>query len=167
MKKGLCLFLLLMYFFMVMPPSLKAEIVAGYLEKVLLYPGNIILNGKLDTGARHSSLHADNLKEFKREGKQWIRFEVTDAAGRKHSLERVIVRKVKIKRHFRLSQRRPVVHLGICLDGIFKVVEVNLVDRSRFKYKILIGRSFLSHGILVDTASKYLLDSKCPERKPK
>ena len=64
-------------------------------------------------------------------------------------------------RHTGNSQMRPVILLRICLGGVRKEAEVNLVDRSRFKYPLLIGRSFLAGDFLIDSDQTYLLKPLC------
>ncbi|MEN8720357.1 MAG: RimK/LysX family protein, partial [Oceanococcaceae bacterium] len=41
---------------------------AGWVEKVRLLPGEIPLKAKLDTGAKTSSLHAEDISLFERDG---------------------------------------------------------------------------------------------------
>jgi hypothetical protein len=108
-------------------------------------------------------LHATGISEFTRSGQQWVRFTVTDYNKKKITLERRLSRVVEIKRHKGKYQRRPAVKMSICLGGVHKKVEVNLVNRSRFRYKLLVGRSFLSKSILVDSSLKHLLKPICPD----
>jgi hypothetical protein len=159
------LFVLVGLFLMLPAVGLHAsgEVIAGYIEMARLYPGDILIEAKLDTGARNSSLHATGISEFIRSGQNWVRFTVTDYNKKKITLERRLSRVVEIKRHKGKYQRRPAVKMGICLGGVYKVVEVNLVNRSRFRYKLLVGRSFLGKSILVDSALKHLLKPTCPD----
>lgn len=39
--------------------------VAGYVEKALVFPGGLKIPAKLDSGAKNSSLNAQNIKYFK------------------------------------------------------------------------------------------------------
>lgn len=138
--------------------------VAGWIENVIIFPGNIQIKAKLDTGARHSSLNARNIQEIQRNGEPWIRFEVTNWEGRTVSFEQKIIRTAKIKEHHGQSQERAVTRIGICLGKTFKEVEVNLVDRSKFNYQMLIGRSFLRDSFIVDPSKTFLLEPQCKER---
>jgi hypothetical protein len=101
----------------------------GWVEKVRLYPGNFLVHAKLDSGAEYCSLHVDNFKEFERDGRRWVRFDLTNRQGQKLTMERPLLREATIKRHFFKSQKRPVIKVGLCLGNIYKVTEVNLVDR--------------------------------------
>ena len=43
--------------------------VAGWLERVRLFPGDVLVDAKLDSGSRNSSLHALNIERFERGAK--------------------------------------------------------------------------------------------------
>lgn len=136
---------------------------AGWVEKVMIYPEQIILDAKLDTGAKTSSLHAEELEFVTRDGDTWVQFHVADREGDSVSIEAQVVRNAKIKRHFGGRQTRPVVLLDLCIDGKRKHVEVNLVDRSGLNYKLLVGRNFLKDSLLVDSGATYMLSPDCPD----
>jgi hypothetical protein len=137
--------------------------VVGWVENVTVFPGNLAIKAKLDTGAENSSLHATHIFEFKRNGYDWVRFELTDSQRRTENFETKVIRKTKIKRQGSESQQRRVVRLGVCLGTVYKEVEVNLVDRSKFDYKMLIGRSFLEGSFIVDSEQTFTVKQKCRE----
>ncbi len=140
----------------------RAETPAGWTERARVEPGGLVLHAKLDTGAENSSLHAPQVQWFKRSNEDWVRFRVTDRKGRSVDLERPVIRKARIKRHAGSGLERPVVGLGICLGSVHKEVQVNLVDRSKFQYPLLLGRSFLAGDFVVDSARRYTLAPACP-----
>jgi hypothetical protein len=135
--------------------------IVGWIEKVRLYPGNFVVHAKLDSGAEYSSLHAGNLQEFQRDGRRWVRFDLTNREGQKITMERPLLREATIKRHFLKAQKRPVIKLGICLGRIYQETEVNLVDRSGFLYRMLIGRKFMEGLVAIDPAAKYTVEPSC------
>jgi hypothetical protein len=141
--------------------SASAKKIAGYVEKVWIFPGRITIHAKLDTGAKTSSLNAAEIETFRKMSEDWVRFTIEGRTGRRITIERPVVRTVKIKRHFDKQQKRPVVELDICLDNLIKRTEVNLVDRSGFNYQMLIGRRFLKGEFLVDPASSFQLQPSC------
>jgi hypothetical protein len=147
------------------PPLVAGELqIVGWIEKVRLYPGNFLVHAKLDSGAEYSSLDAANLKEFQRDGRRWVRFDLTEPReGQKITLERPLLREATIKRHYLKSQKRPVIKLGVCLGRIYKETEVNLVDRSGFQYRMLIGRKFMEGLVAIDPAARYTVEPTCPE----
>ena len=142
------------------PPTRKLQ-VAGWIENVSIFPGNMKIKAKLDTGARNSSLNAKNIEEFARAGDKWVRFNLKNWKGRTENFEAKIIRTATIKQHETDSVTRPVIRLGICLGNVYKEVEVNLQDRSKFNYQMLIGRSFLRKSILVDSAVTFTVEPEC------
>jgi hypothetical protein len=143
------------------PLYAQAKEVVGWLEKVGIYPGNLTIYAKLDTGAKNSSLNASHITVFERDGEQWVRFDVTSRYGKTATIERKVKRVVKIKRHGAKSQARFAINLGICLGNSYKEVEVNLAERSDFLYQMLIGRSFLGGSFIVDPSAKYTTKPNC------
>lgn len=133
----------------------------GYVEKVKIFPGKLVFHAKLDTGARNSSINAENIEEYTNDGEDWVRFDVVNRNKRRITLEMPLVREARIKRHFGKKQHRPVVKLGICLGSTFKEVDVSLVNREGFLYELLIGRSYLKHDFLIDPSESYTKSPSC------
>jgi hypothetical protein len=135
--------------------------IVGWIEIISIYPGNIKIKAKLDTGARNSSLNAQNLERFKRNGETWVRFDLRNFKNRLDTFEAKIMRTVKIKQIGQEADIRPVIKLGICIGNTYKEVEVNLVDRSGFNYQMLIGRSFLKGLFIVDPGLTFTIKPNC------
>lgn len=134
---------------------------AGWVEYTYIMPESYIMKAKLDTGADTTSINAKNVTTFTRDGAEWARFTVRNFDHDTMIIERPVVRTALIKRHSGNTHKRPVIELSLCIDGIIKTVEVNLVDRSKFKYQLLIGRNFMRNSLLVDSAQKYILSDSC------
>lgn len=141
----------------------REKTVCGWLERVQVFPGDLVFRAKMDTGAKHSSLNASPIVEFEKDGETWVQFVIRDRNGRKLKMERPLVRtaEIKLRSKQKRTQERPVIHLGICLGSTYKEVEVNLVDRSNFNYQMLIGRSYLSGDFFVDAAKIFMLKPNC------
>lgn len=138
-----------------------AELV-GWLEDVRLFPGNLLVKSKVDTGAKTSSLNChDCTNVFDNTGQRWVHFSVTDVNGKTILFEKKVSRMAAIKRHFGETQFRPVVQLGICLGGVYKLSDVNLIDRRGLKYQLLIGREFLQQTHVVDPGRTFISTASC------
>ncbi len=148
---------------LVMPGLAGQKKVVGWIEKVRIYPGGLTIRAKLDTGADNSSLDAANLTKFERDGRPWVRFDLDNHEGNRVTIERPLVREAIIKRHFHQGQKRPVVKIGVCLGRFYKETEVNLVDRTGFNYRMLIGRKFMEGAVIIDPAVKYTVEPQCSE----
>lgn len=143
--------------------DLSARQIAGWVEQASLIPSGIELKAKLDSGAKTSSINAKEIEFFTRDGEDFVRFKVKNKIGETVELTEPVIRQVSIKRHFGNAQSRPVVKLTVCLGGVSKEVEVNLVDRAGFNYPLLIGRSYLAGEFIIDPAKTHQLPAVCQE----
>lgn len=162
MKVAICLIAGVLGLLMITTPTAAEKQVVGWIEKARIYPGGFVLPAKIDTGADNSSLNVEAFTLFDRGNEEWVRFTVTDSDGKEHKFERKLVRLAKIKRHTGPRQERPVVMLGICLGKYYNETQVNLVDRSKFKFPLLIGRSFAAEAVVVDPSVTYTVEPECP-----
>ena len=141
--------------------SLDLQIL-GWIENAFLPDPGLALKAKLDTGAETSSLDARVLKKFRKAGKRWIRFAVTDRdSGEEFVMVRERVRTIGVVQHDGSRQTRPVVMLEICIAGQLLKTEVSLIDRSEFNYALLLGRSALATFALIDAGSTFLSQPDC------
>lgn len=153
---------LLLIALLLAPTTLPAEQkVLGWIEKVRLYPGNLVVKAKFDTGAKTSSLHCQCSKVIKRNGERWLRFTIQGDYGKTREFFKKIVRTVKIRRHFRRSQKRHVVEMDVCIAGLRKTIEVSVIDRSGFNYKMLIGRRAMEGQFLIDSGRAFTTRPIC------
>lgn len=144
--------------------------VYGWVEFVQLHLDgrHFEIKAKLDSGARSSSLDATAIEPFERDGKRWVRFEVELPGMKKAAqVERPVVRYVRIKRHRGPYDRRPVIRLPLCLGDELRTVEVNLTDRGRFIYPLLLGRKALAGLAVIDPSRTYLRAPRCDGAPPK
>lgn len=135
----------------------------GRAEKVWIKHAGIFLNAKMDTGTLTSSLDARDIHVFKEDDRVWVRFVLKDAYGKSITLKRLLVRSAHFKKQGYDVENRPVIELGLCIADIYHLTEVNLSDRQRFTYPLLIGRRFLTGRVVVDTAKKYVNRPRCNE----
>ncbi|CBL44964.1 Hypothetical protein HDN1F_13810 [gamma proteobacterium HdN1] len=132
--------------------------ILGWVEFVTLLPADhkhgVIAKAKLDTGAKTSSLQADDIEIFTRGGKKWVRFTYHRRRARaefgmpgiphqKHVFEAPLKRMVRIKQHTVDFVERPAIDMEIHIGGNTFLTEFTLTDRSAFNYPVLLGRRFL------------------------
>jgi len=128
--------------------------IIGAEETVRLLPMDMVFKARIDTGAKTTSIDARNITLFERDGVKWVRFDCINGDKRK-TLEERVIKVVKIKRHGAKSQSRYVVKMHIVLGPVSRHIEVNLNNRERFTYPVLIGRNFLRDLFIVDVVEKY------------
>jgi hypothetical protein len=141
--------------------EIEERVIMGWIEGVVFVPWGLELEAKLDSGATTSSLHAKEVEQFEKEGKDWVRFIVDigeDGEKEGIRIERPLVRDVQIRRHEGKPDERPVVKLEFCLNGKNYEAEFSLVDRGKFNYPVLLGRRFLKKIALIDPRQTHLTD---------
>jgi hypothetical protein len=144
------------------PATPRELIILGWAETALLTDAGFTLQAKLDTGAGTSSLDARIIKRFRQGGKRWVRFGVTNPkTGEEHVLVRERVRTIGVVQHEGVNQVRPTVLLHVCVADRLLDVEVSLVDRGEFSYRLLLGRSALESFALIDPANTFLSRPQC------
>lgn len=151
------------------------KIIYGYVEKATLVDKNISLSAKLDTGAKSASLSAIHIHELVEDGKYYITFIVptkTDNVAFKAEY----LGKVKIKaRAGEKNQpiiepiKRPVVRMRIQLGEKIETIRVNLTNRKRFNYPLLLGRDAIKafKGIIDPSAAFLIKSSKSGKNEVK
>jgi hypothetical protein len=140
----------------------ERTLVMGWVEKARVGSARLPMKAKLDSGAKTSSIDAEIVKTFKKEGKRYVLYRVWVDEERSEMFESRIIRMVRIKKKEGGFIRRPVVKMEFCLGNRVIHEEVNLSDRAHFNYPVLVGRNMLEHAnILVDTSKTYTHPPKC------
>jgi hypothetical protein len=132
--------------------------VIGEVEYVTVNPSNIKFEARIDTGAKSSSLHVEDVQLIEREGKPYARFSLFNKKTNKMlTLERPLIRKVLIKQTSGEVERRLVVKLWLTLGKSKDEVDVTLSDRTGFEFPLLIGRNLLTDRAIVDVRLRHTL----------
>lgn len=146
------------------------QVIMGWVEYVYLQDLNGRLKAKLDTGATTSSMRAEVVKVLDEDkpDKANVVFKIEDAEGKINTLQRKLVRWVKIKSKSGKFQRRPVVEMDFCVAGHAISSEVNLAPRADFVYPILVGRNMLRDAnIIVDPNRTFTSRAHCLDMEEK
>lgn len=120
----------------------------GYVEKVSFPKQNLTLSAKLDTGAKSASLNATHIREITIKNVPYLRFTVPTKNG-DYEFEAEYKGRVKIKVRegeqgseiiAHAPIKRPIVLLDVQLGDKIRKIKVNLTNRKRFLYPVLLGR---------------------------
>jgi hypothetical protein len=153
-------FLIAILFVLMSSPDAFSKEVIGWIENVRVTPGDVLITAKIDTGADLSSLHCECI-DFLRDDERWVKFLVKGVDGEQVTIEKKVERTITITRHFGNDQKRSVIRLGLCIGGQYEEAEVSLVDRTGFKYDMLIGRSYLEGKFIIDPAVQLTVEPHC------
>jgi len=114
---------------------------------------------KVDTGAKTSSLHVDNLEKHKGKGKPKVTFDIHPDI---HNVDKVVkcealvsdIRNIKSSNGN--SETRYVIKTPLTLGEDTWEVEITLTDRSDMSYLMLFGREGISSRFLVDVSQTFV-----------
>jgi hypothetical protein len=134
----------------------KEKITVGVAEDVTLMPWGVKLPARIDTGAATSSLDA---RELSIDG-GYADFKLPEKYGGTRLLLPIVDWRTIRSAEFR--EKRPIVEMEFCLGGRNLRGRVNLNDRSRVKYPLIIGRNILRHNFVVD-CMRSRCAPPCPE----
>ncbi len=139
----------------------------GYVEKATLVEKGMVLSAKLDTGAKSASISAINIREIIKSGKTFLNFTVL---GKNEEMEFTseYLGKVRIKVRYDENSvqksvpiKRPVVLMAIQIGNKIRKIPVNLTNRKRFNYPLLLGRdAIIAFNGLIDPSHAFLIKSE-------
>ncbi len=117
------------------------------------------LNVRVDTGAKTSSLHVDNIKKINKDGVKSVSFDIHPDI---HNVDSIVnccapicdIRKVKSSNG--TSEQRYVIETMVTLGEQTWPIQITLTDRSDMSYLMLFGREAISGRFLVDPSKVYL-----------
>ena len=149
--------------------SIRVRSVIGWREWVGLPDLGIkSIKAKVDSGARSSSLHAFDIETFEMNGKPWVRFKVPPIQRRDDrivSVESPVLEMRKVRSSSGKATLRPVIYTRVSLLGITWPVELTLADRTKMKFRMLLGRQAFRERFLLDAGRSYYGGK--PKRKKK
>lgn len=136
------------------------KILVGALEKCNLPDLGIVnLVIRVDTGAATSSLHVENVREFKKKNETWIQFDIHPDV---YDVEKITRHKAKLlaRRKVKSStatlERRYVIETTFVIGQHSWPINITLTDRSEMTYMMLLGREAMLNKILVDPSREFI-----------
>lgn len=128
-----------------------APVLIGWTENVDLPDWDVRkLRAKIDTGARSSALHVENIVELPRNR---VRFDIVlhrKTRNRRYHVTSRIERRSRVRSSNGLTETRYFVRTMLRLGPVEKMIEISLVDRGAMIHRMLLGRTALSGPFLID-----------------
>jgi hypothetical protein len=114
------------------------------------------LNAKTDSGARSSSIHAENVALSADE--RTVRFTTRNHYARQISCEAAVARTARVRSSGGIARKRIFIETDAVLPGGFRwKILVSLANRSVMLCPMLLGRRALSGYFLIDPQGAHLL----------
>ncbi|MCM2678688.1 ATP-dependent zinc protease family protein [Echinimonas agarilytica] len=121
------------------------------------------LHVRVDTGAKTSSLHVDNLKNIRVAGRPYVEFDLHPDA---YNLEQTVHCKAPLHDSRRIKSSNGEVEQRCVIKTMFQLgdsqwpIEITLTNRQDMSYLMLLGREGMGDKVYVDPSSTFLISSE-------
>jgi len=116
------------------------------------------IKAKIDTGARSSSIHAFDIKQYQKDGQEHVQFKV-------HPLQRntkvtvtcdiPVLEFRQVRSSSGHARQRPVIVTNVKALGESWPIEITLANRDQMGFRMLLGREAIRGRFLVDANRSY------------
>lgn len=118
-----------------------------------------LVKAKVDTGARTSSLHAEDVELFTRGGHRMVRFTIHPKQRSSRGAVTATARLLE-ERRVRSSnghqEVRPVIETTVDVGDVTWPIELTLTSRDVMGFRMLLGRQAMRGHVVVDPARSYV-----------
>lgn len=136
--------------------------IIGWREWVVLPElGTPPIKAKVDTGARTSALHAFHIKEFTREGVEFVKFFVHPVQHRRKpqfECEAKVLERRCVTSSTGHKEFRYVIETILEMGGHQWPIELTLTNRDELGFRMLVGRQAIRSKFIVDPGKSYCTD---------
>jgi len=123
------------------------------------------VKARVDSGAKTSSIQANNIKVIYKGTEEWVKFEVNPLQDNRSIIitcEARIHDKRSIKSSIGISEERYVIKAPVTLGDHTFDIELTLANRDAMEFRMLLGREALVGRYIVDPAGTYM-QSEMPD----
>ncbi|ASJ98362.1 ATP-dependent zinc protease [Shewanella marisflavi] len=119
------------------------------------------LHVRIDTGAKTSALHVDNLKRIKVGGRPYVAFDLHPDV---YDLEQTVHCKAPVHDSRRIKSSNGEVEQRCVIETTLKLgehewpIELTLSNRQDMTYLMLLGREAMGDRVLVDPSESFLIN---------
>ncbi|WP_423840886.1 RimK/LysX family protein [Vibrio mytili] len=139
------------------------KIIIGNAEAICLPELGIThLEARIDTGAKTSSLHVDNIECFKKDGRFYVEFDLHPDI---YHLEQIVRCTAPLKANRKVKSSNGTFEHRCVITTMMRMkdqqwpIDITLTNRENMTYMMLLGRQAMSDKVLVDPSQSHLLAS--------
>ena len=116
------------------------------------------VKARIDSGARTSALHADNIHIHTARGEKWVRFDINPIQKDRKLVVHcraplVDLRDVKSSNGH--TERRPVIETPVRIGSVTQTIQLTLTNRDNLGYRMLLGREAMQGRMLIDPEKSF------------
>ena len=142
--------------------------VIGWSEYVSFPDWHVVaLKAKVDTGARTSALHVEDLEILDNGEVEFYVVLRRTGAKRRKKVRAKVVKWAKVRSSTGDYKRRCFVKTMVHVGHVDKEIEISLVSREKMVFRMLLGRKALERDFIVDVSKRHELEKPETYRKGK
>ncbi len=138
----------------------RVELIVGWREWLRLPDlGVSQIKAKVDTGARTSALHAENVRFVRRGERRLVRFTIhPQQRSKRFAIEAIapLVGERRVKSSSGALETRPVIVTRVNVGGVEWPIEITLTQRDFMGFRMLLGREALRRYAIVDPGRSFV-----------
>ncbi|NNG09879.1 MAG: 30S ribosomal protein S6--L-glutamate ligase [Arenibacter sp.] len=118
------------------------------------------IKARVDSGAKTSSIQANNIKVYTKGAQEWVKFEVNplqDNRGINVACNARLVDRRTVKSSSGISEERFVIRTPVKVGSHRFDIELTLANRDTMEYRMLLGREALNDRFIVNPAVSFNL----------
>lgn len=122
---------------------------------------------RVDSGAKTSALHAEQITPFEKDGEKWVKFfihPIQKTVKNAISCEAKIIDRRIIKSSTGTRENRYVINTEISLGDQTWTIELTLTNRDSMGYRMLLGREAMAGRLIVDPDEHFHFGIVTPEK---
>src|SRR5690554_14901 len=122
---------------------------------------------RVDSGAKTSALHAEQITPFEKDGEAWVKFNIhpIQRTGKSAiSCEAKVIDRRIIKSSTGTRESRYVINTEISLGDHKWTIELTLTNRDSMGYRMLLGREAMTGRLIVDPDEHFKFGIVTPEK---
>lgn len=119
-----------------------------------------LIKAKIDSGAKTTALHADDLIKFNKNGEDWVKFSLHPLKSKPQFIvqcEAKIIDTRIVKSSNGTKEERFVIETQLVLGKLSYPIQITLTNRELMGFQMLLGRQAMSNTVLIDSEFRYLL----------
>ncbi|WP_086477524.1 MULTISPECIES: 30S ribosomal protein S6--L-glutamate ligase [Arenibacter] len=116
------------------------------------------IKARVDSGAKTSSIQANNIKVFKKGTQDWVQFEVNPLQENRSIViecKAPLIDRRTVKSSSGVSEERYVIKTPVSLGDATFDIELTLASRNTMEYRMLLGREALNGRYIVNPAISF------------
>jgi len=116
------------------------------------------IKARVDSGAKTSSIQANNIKVYNKGAHEWVKFEVNplqDNRGINIDCKARLVDRRTVKSSSGISEERFVIKTPVRVGNLTFEIELTLANRDTMEYRMLLGREALNERFVVNPSVSF------------